>query len=419
MDNINIILEKPVVDSNLLSPLHQSIRALRSAVPRISIAALLLLATFCMTDMVLAADYEKPIIYRFIAAPSIAAPGENITLEWNISNAETLFVNPGGIRLNFGGSPAGLPVINGSTVVLPINSTNYTLIAMNGIGNDTASTGVIVRGIGNPAIVQKTGNPVIGYFQASPTTILAGEASMLSWSVSDAAEVTILGLGKVAMAGSTAVMPSDTTTYILTARNPEGSITASTIVAVQKPKPIRPVINYFSANPARIIAGSASTLSWSVLDASNVMIDGIGSVSPSGSISVSPRTTTVFTLRASNPVGKTTSTSQVEVVQKVQPPIINYFHIDKSSISTGDRARLSWSVSGASWVTISGIGQVSSSGSMSVRPYASTSYTLSASNSGGTRSESVFVEVGEISIQPIDPLYPDMPGDIPIGIMPI
>ncbi len=375
--------------------------------------AILFLLVFSMTPA-LSVGHEKPAIILFEASPSSVTSGENVTIKWNVSNASAILLNPGDIRLDIGGYPAGILRINGSTVVRPVNTTTYTILALNGFGNDTANTSVLVRDTVSPAIAQKKDIPVIVHFRTSPTTIRVGEAATLSWSVSNAAEVTISRLGKVALSGSTAVMPSDTATYTLTARNSGGEVTASVVITVQKPKLVEPVISNFSANPARITAGGTSILSWSVLDASSIIIDGIGRVGSSGSISVSPKTTTVFTLHASNAAGRSTATSRVEVVQKIQPPVINYFSIDKPSISTGDTARLSWSVSGASQVTIGGIGQVSSSGSMSVRPRTSTSYILSASNSGGTRSKSVFIEVGEASIQPINPVYPDMPEDIPI-----
>ena len=75
--------------------------------------------------------------------------------------------------------------------------------------------------------------PIINAFSASPTTITAGESATLSWSVTDAASVTIdHGVGTVALSGTTAINPTTTTTYILTATNAAGSVTAQTMVTV-------------------------------------------------------------------------------------------------------------------------------------------------------------------------------------------
>jgi len=74
--------------------------------------------------------------------------------------------------------------------------------------------------------------PLINIFSASPSTINQGESSTLTWSVSDADEVTITSIGPVALSGSTIVSPAVTTTYTLIATNSAGSVTATTTVTV-------------------------------------------------------------------------------------------------------------------------------------------------------------------------------------------
>jgi uncharacterized repeat protein (TIGR02543 family) len=75
--------------------------------------------------------------------------------------------------------------------------------------------------------------PLINSFSADPSTITEGESSTLSWSVTDAASVTIdNGVGTVALSGTTAVNPTTTTTYTLTVTNTAGSVTATTMVTV-------------------------------------------------------------------------------------------------------------------------------------------------------------------------------------------
>ena len=67
------------------------------------------------------------------------------------------------------------------------------------------------------------------------------------------------------------------------------------------PAPNPPKIVYFTANPLTIKLGEKSTLSWEVTDCTSVEIDGgIGLVSGTGSIEVSPLVTTVYTLTAKN-----------------------------------------------------------------------------------------------------------------------
>jgi hypothetical protein len=75
--------------------------------------------------------------------------------------------------------------------------------------------------------------PIINSFSALSPTIVIGESSTLSWSVTDATTVTIdNGVGTVALTGTTTVSPITTTTYTLTATNTAGSVTATTTVTV-------------------------------------------------------------------------------------------------------------------------------------------------------------------------------------------
>jgi hypothetical protein len=78
--------------------------------------------------------------------------------------------------------------------------------------------------------------------------------------------------------------------------------------------PTAPIINSFSADPLTIAAGDNSALSWSVTDATSVTIDnGVGTVALSGATTVSPATTTIYTLTATNTAGSVTSSVTVAV----------------------------------------------------------------------------------------------------------
>ena len=81
----------------------------------------------------------------------------------------------------------------------------------------------------------------------------------------------------------------------------------------------KPTIHYFTSSPSTIESGESSTLSWNVTDATSVTIDqGIGPVElSSGTRSVSPTTTTTYTLTATNSAGSVTATTKVVA----NPPI--------------------------------------------------------------------------------------------------
>lgn len=76
----------------------------------------------------------------------------------------------------------------------------------------------------------------------------------------------------------------------------------------------KPTLTSFSANPTTISAGQPSTLSWQVSDATSLSINqGVGDVTGQTSVSVSPTTTTTYTLTASNADGSTTDQTTVTV----------------------------------------------------------------------------------------------------------
>jgi len=86
--------------------------------------------------------------------------------------------------------------------------------------------------------------------------------------------------------------------------------------------PALPVIASFTATPASISAGQSSTLQWSVTNADSVSISSIGTVAASGSRSVTPAATTVYTLTATNASGSATRTATVTVTGSTGPTIV-------------------------------------------------------------------------------------------------
>lgn len=76
----------------------------------------------------------------------------------------------------------------------------------------------------------------------------------------------------------------------------------------------QPIINYFTASPPQISRGESSTLSWSVNNAAEVMIDqNIGEVPLEGTREVNPGETIVYTLSAYDGANTTHRTVEVRV----------------------------------------------------------------------------------------------------------
>ncbi len=75
---------------------------------------------------------------------------------------------------------------------------------------------------------------------ANPNTINAGQASTLTWRTNYATDVTIDQLGKVDGNGSREVMPTESTTYHLVAKNESGTQEATARITVTQAPPPPP-----------------------------------------------------------------------------------------------------------------------------------------------------------------------------------
>jgi len=77
--------------------------------------------------------------------------------------------------------------------------------------------------------------------QANPTTIDKGGSSTLSWTSTNATQLTVSpDVGSVNAQGSTQVSPANSTTYTVTASGPGGSADSSVRVTVNQPAPPPP-----------------------------------------------------------------------------------------------------------------------------------------------------------------------------------
>ncbi len=90
--------------------------------------------------------------------------------------------------------------------------------------------------------------------------------------------------------------------------------------AAAAPAPPQPQAT-LSVSPDAIQPGGSATLTWSTQDAPNVNIDGIGSVKPNGSQTVSPASSTTYHLTAQGPGGTAEATARLTVSAPSAPPV--------------------------------------------------------------------------------------------------
>jgi hypothetical protein len=157
----------------------------------------------------------------------------------------------------------------------------------------------------------------------------------------------------------------------------------------------RAQILFFLADPKQILPGQPVNLSWRTLNADTVNISGIGNVATSGTLQVSPRTTTTYTLTARNSVNDETSSVVVSVISVPTQVFVFGCAATPSTIRPGQSSTLSWTSVNADSVTIQpGVGSVAKTGTISVTPAQSTTYTITAAGGGATSVCSVTVTVG-------------------------
>jgi hypothetical protein len=169
---------------------------------------------------------------------------------------------------------------------------------------------------------------------AAKAQINSGEDTQLKWSSSEAPQVEITELGKVAVSGEQTVRPLHDVTYKLTASGPGGTATASAPVAVNTA-----IQASLDASPAelkyrkvgdQVVEQSSTTLKWGTSNASEITIEGLGPVAASGTrpLDLTPRQSTVgpvdetftYTLKATNPSGTVeTRTAKIHVTGAIEP----------------------------------------------------------------------------------------------------
>src|SRR5437667_3200965 len=236
------------------------------------------------------------VIVRFSATPDRILPGQSSILEWNVTGATSVSITPGvGNNLR----------VEGSATVTPAATTTYTLVATGSGGRTQQATVTVTVGAAPAA------NPQILRFEATPTNIITGESSTLSWTTTGADRVDISGVGtNLPLNGSRVVSPAVTTTYTLSATAGTGAdartVTAAVVVTVSSGQAAR--IVSFSLNPTTINVGGSSQLCWNVENATTVSISpGIGTVKAMDCVTVSPTATTTYILTAVNGTASVTA----------------------------------------------------------------------------------------------------------------
>ena len=154
-----------------------------------------------------------------------------------------------------------------------------------------------------------------------------------------------------------------------------------------------------SATPMTIDQGQSATLSWSSSDADNCTASGAwnGSRATSGSELVSPTVTSTYTITCSGAGGSAGDSITVTVNEAPIPVPVVTLSANPATIDQGQSATLSWSSSDADNCTASGAwsGSRATSGSETVSPSVTSTYTIICDGTGGSANDAVTVTVNE------------------------
>ena len=317
-------------------------------------------------------------IKTFTANSTSIKTNESVTLSWDTDNCTS--VNISGVGNNLAAS--------GMKTVYPTSSITYILTGNSSSGTKpTRSLDITVSDGPSYACTIKT-------FTSNTTSIRANDAVTLTWDTDNCTSVTISGVGSnLAASGTKTIYPTSSTTYVLTG-NSNGAIkpTKSIDITVTDNTLYNCSIGSFTAGPTSIILGGFSTLNWATSNCTAVTISNLGYNVPTSSIaggqSVWPAQTTTYVLTA---YGTTGAAQTRSVTVTVTDPtsyscVIKTFTANSTSIKTNESVTLSWDTDNCTSVTISGVGSnLAASGTKTVYPTASTTYTLTGNSAGSVK----------------------------------
>ena len=329
---------------------------------------------------------SAPTITSFTASAPTVVVGSPVTLTWAVTGATSLSISPAigtvtGISTSFTPSATG--------------TVTYTLTATNASGSSTSIVTLVVTSTLQP--------PVVTLSALSDSITLQG-VIQLSWTESGAASLSIdKGVGALDITkNSIDATPTAAglITYTITATNAAGSTTASVtvnVVGAQAAPTATPPYPRIAAAGSGYNVNSPITLNFSAPGATSLNIDqGVGTVTGTTSATVTPKTAglNTYTLTATNDAGTASAFVTVNVTPATAVPTapsINSFTAANSAIVQGSPVTLTWSVTGATSLSIdSGVGTVTGQ-SVNVTPanLGSNTYTLKATNTTGNTTAQV------------------------------
>lgn len=279
------------------------------------------------------------------------------------------------------------------------------VLALVGCGDDGSATLIdsapTVRADAAPPIPIA---PTLTSFQASPNQLSAGFPTDVTWTWTygnlpfpEPACTINNGVGVVTKGAMTSVNVTAVTTFTLTCTNSAGSVMRPLVVSVP---PVAPTLATFVANPMTTQIGVATNVTWTWTYTVTPTPDPTCSISPSVGVVTNGQTTAVtqsfgqtYTLACTNAAGTRTRNL---FLGAATTPVIGTFTANPMTLTTGvaTNVTFTWTFSNSPTPTPTctidnGIGAISSGQTRSVTLAASTPYTLTCTNTGGSGANTI------------------------------
>jgi phospholipase C len=342
------------------------------------------------------------------ANPTSIAAGSSSTLTVTATNATAVTLT------GSDSSTYNLSSTGGTQAVTPITTTTYTAVATGPGGNSSPQqvkvTVTVTQAL--PTLI----------FSASANSIAPGSTVYLSWQTTNATSVAITALGADGVKRQISTTqnpapdePAEDTSYTAVATGPGGSTPPQT-VSVTLTDGV-PQITQFSATPSTVVAGASTTLTWETRNATSVAFSPAipqGDPEEAGPFPVlNPKgtpipvpTTVTYTMVARNSGGEqslfaTATITAVKVNLTASP----------ATSTPNQPVQLSWDVdSSVTALTIDNGGCAPCmplpTGSTTVTPSATTTYTATASLADGTQlKQTVTVTVSSVAVGKIKHIF--------------
>ncbi len=245
--------------------------------------------------------------------------------------------------------------------------------------NVTATITATFNGPPQTATLTVVPAPTITSFVSAAATITAGNSTTLTGVFSNGTGSVNNSVGAVTSATPATVSPAVTTTYTLTVTNAAGTaVTRQVTVTVVA----TPTITSFTSAAATITAGTSTTLTGVFSNGTGSVDNSIGAVTSGTAVTVSPASTTTYTLTVTNGAG-TTVTRQA-IVTVVAAPAITSFVSGAATITAGTSTPLTAVFANGTGSVNNSVGAVTTGIAATVSPAATTTYTLTVTNTANT-----------------------------------